>query len=130
MIILCCELEALEETRTINKKNRIKKYLSIISIVITYIAAIFLSNFYLSYYSNPDKELTLYNVYHLSYNTGNVFFKTVDNKQIKVRSYFDIVKYSIQNPEPKNVEDIRIYKTSKNNIEKILQEDKNNSQKN
>lgn len=120
----------LEETRNINKKNRIKKYLSILSIVITFIIVIFLSNFYLAYYSNPDKEITLYNVYDLSYkNENGVILNTTDNKQIKIRSYFDIIKYSIQNHKPENSRKTRVYTTSKNEIERILKEDKEYSQK-
>lgn len=120
----------LEQTRSINKKNRLKKYGSILSIVIALIAIIFLSNFYRTYYSDPDKDILLYNSYSLEYNTGEgVFLYTTDNRKLRIRSYFDIVKYSIRNPEPENLKDVRYFKISKNDIEKKLKEDKEYAQR-
>lgn len=113
------------DIRKTNKKKRRKKILSIVSASITTLLIFFGGLFYSKYYSDPDKEIVLYDVYSIS-SKGNglgVVINTTDNQKIRVKSYFDIIKYSFQHKEPQNLNEVRSYSMSKKRIEKTLKED-------
>ncbi len=120
----------IAEIRIINKQNRIKKALSIFLIIISLIILLFGCKFYFQFYSDENKELNLNNVTDISYLSGDgVEINTLDGEKIQVNSYFDIVRYSISHPDSKYDTKVRKTVVTKKNIEKIIQKDKEYSEK-